>query len=212
MDELTDFEAGVLLASASPRRRELLLSIGLPVRVRPVAIDETPAPDEPAWAYVERIARAKGQAARERDAAWLADGPHRVLLAADTTVVLDDRILGKPAEVQDARAMLQALAGREHRVLTGVFAATGAAERFEVDESVIEFRAMADQEIEAYLASGEPFDKAGSYGIQGLGGIFVAALTGSFTGVAGLPVARVEAMLTELAIDPWALREIGTAA
>ena len=206
MDGLNDFTAGVLLASASPRRRALLHAIGLPVRVRPVAIDESPWEHERPHAYVERLAREKGLTAKTRDAAWLAASTQRVLLAADTTVVLDGQILGKPADVQEGRAMLVALSGRQHRVLTAVYAATGEADRLIIDESVIQFRALAEREIDAYLATGEPFDKAGGYGIQGIGGVFVESLQGSFSGVAGLPVAGVEELLASLGVDSWALR------
>lgn len=210
MNELTEFATGVLLASASPRRRSLLEGVALPVCVRPVDVDETPFDNEQPLPYVTRVARAKGEAARARDSGWLAGGAQRVLLAADTTVEIDDLILGKPGTVQEARAMLKRLSGRRHRVLTAVYAATAQTVLEQVDASLIEFRVLADAEIEAYIATGEPFDKAGAYGIQGLGGTFVCWQSGTFSGVAGLPLARVEAMLIELGLDPWALRQTGS--
>ncbi|MEM1434685.1 MAG: Maf family protein [Pseudomonadota bacterium] len=210
LEPLDDFAAGIVLASASPRRRALLESVGLPIRVRPVDVDEAVLPEEAAGPYVERVARAKGRMARRRDGGWLGGGPggreQRALIAADTTVSIDNLILGKPASVQEARSMLLRMAGRRHVVLTAVYAATAAAEALEVDRSEIEFRSLTEAEIEAYIATGEPFDKAGGYGIQGYGGTFVSWLSGTFSGVAGLPLARLETLLRRLAIDPWGLR------
>ena len=191
--------AELFLASASPRRRELLAQIAVPCVTQIASIDETPLPDEPPAAYVERLARDKARAGLlalgERDDA--------VVLGADTAVVLDGRILGKPADLNESRAMLQALSGRSHQVLTAVALVGGGREAVRVVSSEVSFRPISEAEIEAYWASGEPQDKAGSYGIQGLAAVFVSQLQGSYSAVVGLPLCETAALLAEFAIPCW---------
>lgn len=186
------------LASASPRRRELLLQIGVPhVRVD-APIDERVLPGESPFAYVERLARAKaaaGLAVLGRDDACV--------LGADTAVVLDGRILGKPADRADALAMLAALSGRSHEVLTAVAVAAAGRCRSQVVSSRVHFRPLAAGEGEAYWDSGEPQDKAGGYAIQGLAAVFVDRLEGSYSAVVGLPLAETAALLAEFGIACW---------
>jgi septum formation protein len=193
--------AKLFLASASPRRRELLAQIAVPCVTQIAAIDENPLPDEPAVAYVERLAREKARAGL----AALRDAHDAVVLGADTAVVLDGRILGKPADFAESRAMLQALSGRSHQVLTAVALAGGGREAARVVASEVSFRALSEREIEAYWASGEPCDKAGSYGIQGLAAVFVSRLEGSYSAVVGLPLCETAELLGEFGIACWQL-------
>ncbi|HSC80359.1 MAG TPA: Maf family protein [Chitinolyticbacter sp.] len=181
------------LASASPRRRELLAQIGVQFERIVCEIDETPQPGEDPHAYVLRLARAKAEAGR---AAMLHQGlPVLPVLAADTTVVLDGRILGKPAHADEARQMLTALSGSTHSVLTALGLAVGNQIDTVLSESQVQFAALTEAQIATYVASGEPMDKAGAYGIQGRGGLFVARLEGSFTGVVGLPLHETATLL-----------------
>lgn len=191
--------ATLYLASGSPRRRELLTQIGVPFLTQIAPIDENTLPGESPIAYVERLARAKGQAGL----AALADTRDAVVLGADTAVVLDGRVLGKPADCAEALATLSALSGRSHQVLTAV--ALVSRERLEsrVVTSQVTFRPLSQAEIEAYWASGEPQDKAGSYGIQGLAAVFVSQLQGSYSAVVGLPLCETAALLAEFAIPCW---------
>ncbi|ERI51487.1 septum formation inhibitor Maf [Pseudomonas sp. AOB-7] len=193
--------AKLFLASASPRRRELLAQIAVPCVTQIAAIDENPLPDEPAVAYVERLAREKARAGL----AALSESADAVVLGADTAVVLDGRILGKPADFAESRAMLQALSGRSHQVLTAVALAGGGREAARVVASSVTFRALSEREIEAYWASGEPCDKAGSYGIQGLAAVFVSRLEGSYSAVVGLPLCETAELLGEFGIACWQL-------
>lgn len=192
----------LFLASGSPRRRELLTQIGVPFSVVGASIDETPLPDEPPTAYVERLAREKARAGREQ---LLTSTPGAVccVLGADTAVVLDEQILGKPVDEADALSMLMALSGREHEVLTAI--AIIEAERCEtrVVRSRVSFRSISQQEAALYWASGEPQDKAGGYAIQGLGAVFVAGLNGSYSGVVGLPVCETADLLGQFGIPCW---------
>ena len=192
----------LFLASGSPRRRELLTQIGVPFSVVSASIDETPLPDEPPAAYVERLAREKARAGREQ---LLTSTPGAVccVLGADTAVVLDEQILGKPVDEADALSMLMALSGREHEVLTAI--AIIEAERCEtrVVRSRVSFRSISQQEAALYWASGEPQDKAGGYAIQGLGAVFVAGLNGSYSGVVGLPVCETADLLGQFGIPCW---------
>ena len=190
------------LASGSPRRRELLTQIGVPFSTVSAAIDETPFPNESPGAYVERLARAKALAGREQLRASLAHN-HFCVLGADTAVVLDDRILGKPVDQADALAMLMGLSGREHEVLTAV--ALNDTERCEtrVVRSRVTFRAISEDEAGRYWASGEPHDKAGGYAIQGLAAVFVAHLNGSYSAVVGLPVCETAELLGHFGIPCW---------
>ena len=192
----------LFLASGSPRRRELLTQIGVPFQVVSASIDETPLPDECPAAYVERLARAKARAGHEHLLGASVSAPFCVL-GADTAVVLDDQILGKPVDEADALAMLMALSGREHEVLTAI--AILAAERCEtrVVRSRVSFRTINQQEAARYWASGEPQDKAGGYAIQGLAAVFVAGLNGSYSGVVGLPVCETAELLGQFGIPCW---------
>ncbi|KAF1311425.1 nucleoside triphosphate pyrophosphatase [Pseudomonas putida] len=185
------------LASGSPRRRELLAQIGVPFTVTSAPIDETPLPDESAVAYVERLARSKAEAGL----ASLA-GP-AVVLGADTAVVLDGRILGKPENREDALAMLADLAGREHQVLTAVALSDGQCCLSVCVTSNVCFRAIDPQEAQRYWASGEPVDKAGGYAIQGLGAVFVTGLQGSYSAVVGLPLSETAELLAQFGIACW---------
>ena len=192
----------LFLASGSPRRRELLTQIGVPFQVVSASIDETPLSDECPAAYVERLARAKARAGREHLLGLSVSAPFCVL-GADTAVVLDDQILGKPVDEADALSMLMALSGREHEVLTAI--AILAAERCEtrVVRSRVSFRTISQQEAGQYWASGEPQDKAGGYAIQGLAAVFVAGLNGSYSGVVGLPVCETAELLGQFGIPCW---------
>ncbi|MEW5511455.1 Maf family protein [Pseudomonas asiatica] len=185
------------LASGSPRRRELLTQIGVPFSVVSAPIDETPLPDESAPAYVERLARAKA-------AAGLAclEGP-AVVLGADTAVVLDGRILGKPENREDALAMLAGLSGREHHVLTAVALSDGQRVLSLCVTSKVRFRTISADEAQRYWASGEPADKAGGYAIQGLGAVFVTGLSGSYSAVVGLPLCETAELLGQFGIACW---------
>lgn len=189
--------ASLILASASPRRRDLLASIGVAPLVRPVAIDETPAPDEAPLAYVTRLAREKalaGAAAAASDQA---------VLGADTVVVLGERILGKPRDRAEGLAMLAALSGSEHRVITAV-AVTGPAGLLEAAVTTrVGMREISPAEAEAYWASGEPADKAGGYAVQGLAAIFVSRLEGSYSAVVGLPLFETAELLRRQGLPLW---------
>ncbi len=187
------------LASGSPRRRELLAQIGVPFVTLIASIDETALPDEPAQRYVERLAREKAQAGL----ATLERSDGAVVLGADTAVVLDGRILGKPNDRADALSTLAALSGREHEVMTAV--ALAAADRVEsrVVVSRVRFRPLRPGEAEAYWATGEPRDKAGGYGIQGLAAVFVSQLEGSYSAVVGLPLCETAQLLEVFGIPCW---------
>ena len=186
----------LILASASPRRRELLETLSLTFSVMPAHVDERPHGAEPPEAYVARLARTKAEhLARQFPAAWV--------LGADTVVVLDRRILGKPADAAAAHAMLSSLSGREHTVMTGVAVVrldTGIT-RGDVVSTRVRFHNLLPTEIEAYIATGEPFDKAGAYAVQGRGGQFVAALEGCYNNVVGLPLERAVALLRSAGYD-----------
>ncbi|WP_397443471.1 Maf family protein [Pseudomonas chlororaphis] len=188
------------LASGSPRRRELLTQIGVPFTAISADIDETPLPDESPVAYVERLARDKAAAGY----ALIADDPSAAcVLGADTAVVLDGRILGKPLDQADAQSMLMALSDREHEVLTAIAVLDGQRCESRVVRSLVRFRAIGDDEAARYWASGEPRDKAGGYGIQGLAAVFVAGLNGSYSAVVGLPVCETAELLGHFGIPCW---------
>ena len=187
----------MILASQSPRRRELLGAAGFELTVVPASIDETRRPGEAPVALVERLARQKAAAV----AAQLApEGPAEPLVAADTIVWTDDgAVLGKPADDADAARMLRALSGRTHHVSTGVcLVAPGGGRRSFVETTDVEFWELTDAQVEAYVASGEPADKAGAYGIQGAGRMLVRAIRGDYENVVGLPVARLVRELAQL--------------
>lgn len=191
--------ASLYLASCSPRRRELLAQIGVPFVTLNAAIDESALPAEPAHGYVERLALEKARAGL----ASLADNTDAVVLGADTAVVLDGQILGKPQTRSEALAMLAALSGCEHQVLTAVALASRTRSAVQVVTSRVTFRPLRPGEAEAYWATGEPCDKAGSYGIQGLAAVFVSQLQGSYSAVVGLPLCETAQMLNEFAIPCW---------
>jgi septum formation protein len=171
----------ITLASASPRRSELLNQIGIAHRIRSVPVDETPLSDELPRDYVQRVAEAKARAG------WEAD-PSLPVLAADTSVVLDETLYGKPPDRDGAIRMLSRLAGRVHEVMTAVALASPAGVDVRLSVSRVAMRAIAEAECEAYWQSGEPADKAGGYAIQGLGARFIRHLDGSYSGVMGLPL------------------------
>ena len=183
----------LLLASASPRRAELLRAAGFTFDIQPANADESVHPGEAAAAYVQRVARAKALAV-------LPAAGDRVVLAADTTVVVDGQIFGKPENDGDAVRMLRALRNRRHEVLTAVTLAAESRSLTRVEQTMVEFGTMSDGEIEWYVASGEPTDRAGAYAVQGLASRFVTRVDGSYSNVVGLPVALVYVMLKEFAI------------
>ncbi len=191
----------IYLASRSPRRRELLRQIGVAFELillremprQPADIDETPRPGEVSDDYVLRITREKATAAVEiMRTRRLAVRP---VLAADTTVVCDDQILGKPENAADTARMLGLLAGRMHRVLSAVAVANGDTVDARVSESRVWFRALAPDEIRRYAASGEPVDKAGAYAVQGRAAAFITRIEGSYSGIMGLPLAETAELL-----------------
>ena len=190
------------LASGSPRRRELLTQIGVPFKTVSAAIDETPFQNEPPVAYVERLAREKAQAGRQQLLTTMPDAAFCVL-GADTAVVLDEHILGKPVDEVDALAMLMALSGREHEVLTAIAIIDAGRCETRVVRSQVRFRNISKQEASLYWASGEPLDKAGGYAIQGLAAVFVAGLNGSYSAVVGLPVCETAELLGHFGIPCW---------
>lgn len=176
----------LVLASASPRRRELLWQIGVPHRVVVAGIDEAPLPHEIPAACVQRLALAKAQRV------WRGELP---VLGADTAVVVDGDMLGKPQNREQAYAMWARLSGRTHQVLSAVALMHARGSEVRLNESTVAFRALTLAEQERYWASGEPHDKAGGYAIQGLGAVFVTMLQGSYSGVMGLPLFETAAML-----------------
>ena len=190
------------LASGSPRRRELLTQIGVPFSTVSAAIDETPLVNEAATAYVERLAREKARAGYKHVTASPA-GDAFCVLGADTAVVLDGQILGKPVDEADALAMLMALSGREHEVLTAIALMDATRCETRVVSSAVRFRNISTQEAARYWASGEPLDKAGGYAIQGLGAVFVSGLEGSYSAVVGLPVCETAELLGHFGIPCW---------
>ena len=191
-----EYRAVLRLASASPRRRQLLDLIGVPHLVTPADIDETPQASENADEYVMRLAREKAEAiwARHQDLP---------VLAADTTVVVDQEILGKPESEADAAAMLGKLSGREHLVHTGFALRTGASVHVGISSTRVSFAVLTPAQIHAYWASGEPLGKAGAYAIQGLGAVFVSKIAGSYTGVMGLPLFETAEMLRAHGVPVW---------
>lgn len=190
--------AYVYLASGSPRRRELLAQIGVSFRPVAVSVDETPREAEPAPGYVVRLAIAKAEAG------WLAASPRGApVLGADTAVVLDGRILGKPADRDDAVRMLGELSGRAHQVLTAVAVRAPHGTGWRLSQSEVRLRRVERAEREAYAASGEPLDKAGGYAIQGFGAVFIEGLSGSYSGVVGLPLFETAALLAQAGVPCW---------
>ncbi|MGH8250798.1 MAG: Maf family protein [Steroidobacteraceae bacterium] len=193
----------IVLASASERRSQLLIQIGVRHELRPADLDERPLPRERPAEYVERLAREKAEAIAR------ASGRPSALpvLAADTTVVLAGRIFGKPSGEQECVDMLMALSGRTHQVLTAIALRTGATLECGLSLSRVSFRALDEAECRRYWASGEPAGKAGAYAIQGLGAVFIARLDGSFSGVMGLPLFETAALLDAAGVRRWQIPE-----
>jgi septum formation protein len=188
----------LILASASPRRRELLERLGLTLEIAPAAVDETPQPGEKPLAYARRVAAAKCDAVADGAAA----GRGLPVLGADTTVVVEDDILGKPADDTEARAMLLLLAGRRHEVITAYTIRFGDRRLERAVTTLVAMRALQPAEIDAYVACGEGRDKAGAYAVQGIAAAFITELRGSLTNVIGLPLAEVLADLLALSALP----------
>lgn len=181
----------LILASASPRRHEILAAAGIPHEIRAAHADEAlPAGITPD-AAVEMLS------ARKAAAALAQAGENEIVLAADTVVSQSGRILGKPADEDDARNMLRALSGGSHTVYTGITVTDGVTSVTAHEETVVRMRTILPQEIEAYIASGDPMDKAGAYGYQSLAGIFVAGIEGDYFNVVGLPLCRTAAILRD---------------
>lgn len=183
----------VVLASGSPRRHELLNLVGISHEVRPANIDESIRPRETPLRHAERLAREKATAVSARD-------PNLVTIGADTIVVVNRKILGKPASIEQAGEMLRQLSGREHKVVTGVAVSRGKKLRSAVEEVRVRFRKLRGDEIDAYIATGEPMDKAGAYGIQGYGATIVECVNGDYFSVMGLPLARLIGLLRDVGI------------
>ncbi|HZP04213.1 MAG TPA: Maf family protein [Terracidiphilus sp.] len=188
----------LILASASPRRRELLTQAGFSFEIHPAHIPEDPLPSEDPIAYVTRLAREKAEVVfrklNQDSASHLSPG-ELLVLGADTTVVLDDQILGKPADAADAARMLRLLSGRSHRVITGIALATVHGAEVAADVTGVRFVTLSEQEIDAYVATGEPMDKAGAYAIQGRASRWIPRIEGCYFNVVGLPLALVSALL-----------------
>jgi septum formation protein len=183
----------VILASGSPRRHALLSMIGIGHEVMPADIDESYRPGEPPLAHAERLAREKGAVVATRH-------PDAVIISADTIVVIDEQVLGKPRDEADAAHMLRQLSGRTHLVYTAVAAARGGRLESGVEVVAVTFRALGDEEIASYIATGEPMDKAGSYGIQGYGATIVERIDGDYFAVMGLALARLVRLLERLGL------------
>ena len=190
--------AQVILASASPRRRELLEQIGVRAIVKSVDIDESRKPGEPVKEYVQRLAMEKA----ERGFSTIKNSQKLPVVGSDTIVVIDGIVLGKPENRQQAKEMLQQLSGQKHTVLTSVAIVTEDKKVIDTSSSEVLFNKLELQEIEDYVATGETDDKAGSYAIQGLAAQFVKNLNGSFSGVMGLPLFETVQLLKQCGIDP----------
>ncbi len=211
----------LILASASPRRRELLTQAGFTFEVHPAHIPEDPLPNEDPIAYVIRLAREKAEAvfnqltnagapgpvplgtweSRNTPASLpRASAPPQVVLGADTTVTLDNHILGKPENEADAARMLRLLSGRTHRVITGIAVVTVARTEVAAEVTAVRFLTLSDQEIEAYIATGEPMDKAGAYAIQGRAARYIPRIEGDYFNVVGLPLALVSTLLESITL------------
>ena len=183
----------LILASQSPRRRELLGQMGLEFTVISPKIDEDAVVRPDPRSLVEALSRAKAQAVEAE--------PEALVIAADTVVVLEGRVLGKPASREEAEEMLAALSGRSHQVFTGFTVRQGDRQVTRAEETQVRFRSLTRAEIRAYVATGEPMDKAGAYGIQGLGGLLVAGIRGDYSNVVGLPVCALGLVLRDFGVD-----------
>ncbi|MCW8194390.1 septum formation inhibitor Maf [Proteobacteria bacterium 005FR1] len=190
----------IYLASQSPRRRELLEQIGVHYQLLAIAVDESSQTHEAPCNYVARLAAAKARAGME----LLRESEHQApVLGADTTVVLDAQIMGKPRDKADAQQMLRALSGRTHQVISAVSLATPGRQITRTSSTEVRFRELNDQLIARYWRTGEPCDKAGGYGIQGFGAVFVESIAGSYSGVVGLPIEVLAPMLNEFGVGYW---------
>ena len=189
----------IVLASQSPRRRQLLGQMGLEFTTQSPEIDESAFHGRDARDLVETLSREKAR--------WVArqQTPDTLVIGADTVVVLDGAILGKPRDGAEAEAMLAALSGRDHQVFTGVTLCQGDRILTQAEETQVTFRPLTGQEIRQYVSTGEPMDKAGAYGVQGLGGLLVEGIRGDYFNVVGLPVCRLGRMLARFGIEPLAL-------
>ena len=190
----------LVLASASPRRRELLTQAGFTFQVHPANIPEDPYPNEDPIAYVTRLAREKAEAVYNEitnapASEQRASAPPQVVLGADTTVTLDNHILGKPENPADAARMLRLLSGRTHRVITGVALVSAASTEVAAEVTAVRFLALSDQEIDDYIVTGEHIDKAGAYAIQCRAARWIPRIEGCYFNVVGLPIALVSALL-----------------
>lgn len=190
------YDMHLILASGSPRRRELLTQIGLTFSVQTAEIDESMDPSKGAELEVARVSRKKAEAVRDK----LADR-NSLILAADTVVCLDREILGKPKSKEDAKDMLRKLQGRTHLVETGITLLSGDSCLTEVECTEVTFRSLSEEEIEKYVCSGEPMDKAGAYGIQGQAAVFVSGIRGDYFNVVGLPLCRLSQMLKQFEVN-----------
>jgi len=199
----------IYLASRSPRRRDLLKQIGVPFELlllredlrRGADVDETPLAEESPGVYVLRVASAKAAMAVRQIA--YRGLPQKPVLSADTTVVFDGQIVGKPVDAEDAARILRTLSGREHQVLTAVAVALREQIEAQISVSSVSFRELSAAEIRSYLATGEPLDKAGAYAIQGRGGVLVTRMIGSYSGIMGLPLAETVELLQKFDIPTW---------
>jgi septum formation protein len=183
----------IILASASPRRRELLTQIGINFTVITADIDETPLPGENPVKYTVRLAEAKALAV-------LAHQPQATVIGADTIVTIDGQLLGKPCNAADAERMLQLLQGRTHQVTTGIAVLTGDETRIGAETTDVTFADMDSATIRAYIATNEPLDKAGAYAIQGIAAQWIPRIEGDYSNVVGLPLARLTALLRDINI------------
>ena len=195
----------IYLASASPRRRELLQQIGVRFTVMSAAVDETVQPGEAALDYVCRLAQSKADAVFSR--IQIEGQPQRPVLGADTSVVLGDDILGKPADEATAVAMLMELSGQTHQVITAVALVDELNSQLVYSSTEVRFRSIVESEARAYWNTGEPADKAGGYGIQGFGAVFVENLQGSYSGVVGLPLYETANLLKHARVRLWQMPE-----
>lgn len=184
----------LILASRSPRRQQLLEQMGLHFRVLSADVDETMDLERPVDQEIGRVSRLKAEAVRELVS------PEAVIVAADTLVCIDGKRLGKPCDMAQAAAMLRQLSGRAHTVMTGVSVLCGQRVETFTETTHIHFRQLSEAEIQAYVATGEPMDKAGAYGIQGLAALFVCALDGDYYNVMGLPVCRLTQVLRSFGV------------
>lgn len=201
MESMNEYVPVLCLASASPRRRELLRQIGVPHLVSPADLDESAIPGETPAAYVERLARAKAMHVRQSRSAMGA--PALPVLGADTTVTLDGEVLGKPVNEAALLATFTRLSGREHEVLSAVALASPSGVESRLSRTRVWFREISVAEARRYWASGEPCDKAGGYAIQGLGAVFIERIDGSYSGVMGLPLAETASLLVAAGIGVW---------